>query len=253
MKKGMLILGLIGCLMMGSVSFATGDSVKVETEAIKEQVEKADISIEIPVVKGLKNPEYEKELNNIIKTSVEKDLEEFKKDAEGLIELDVEWESQMIIKYEVKSKSDILSIIVDNYTFTGGSHGQSRKDYYNIDLNNNKLLKLGDLFIENSDYKTIINGEINKEIEKQILEEAKSYFKEDDQFVTIEDNHDFYIDKKGDLVITFQPYEITPWYMGHPEFKIPREKITHILKDVEDVKIDVKDIKADKVLLKIFE
>lgn len=253
MKRSILILGLIGCLLMGSISFATGNNVKVETETIVEEVEKADVSIEIPVVKGLKNPQYEKELNNIIKTSVEKDLEEFKKDVEELIELEVEWESQLLTKYEVKSKSDILSIIVDNYVFTGGAHGQSRKDYYNIDLNNNKLLKLGDLFIENSDYKTIINGEINKEIEKQILEEAKSYFKEDDQFVTIEANHDFYIDKKGDLVITFQPYEITPWYMGHPEFKIPKGKITHILKDVEDVKIDVKDIKADKVLLKIFE
>ena len=241
MKKNILILGLIVCLMMGSISFAKGDNVKIETETIKEQVEKADVSIEIPVVKGLKNPQYEKELNNIIKTSVEKDLEEFKKDVEELIELDLEWESQMIVKYEVKSKSDILSI-VDNYTFTGGAHGQSRKDYYNIDLNDNKMLKLGDLFIENSSYKTIINGEINKEIEKQILEEAKSYFKEDDQFVTIEDNHDFYIDKNGDLVITFQPYEITPWYMGHPEFKIPKEKIAHILKDVEDLKVDVKDI-----------
>ncbi|QQY79731.1 copper amine oxidase-like protein [Keratinibaculum paraultunense] len=255
MNKKIITIGLAGCLIMGNMSVVLADKfvrvntkdqvinpisinaelkenkVKVYTEVIKPNIDGAEVNIKIPVIKGLKDDHFQEKLNRTIRTSVEKDLKEFKKDIEELKKLNVDWEPQMIVGYDVKSSENILSIVIDNYIFTGGAHGSSRRDYYNIDIDKNKIIQLSDLFKENSDFKSIISDEINKEIKRQIAEEAKSYFTDDEKFITIDDSQDFYIDKDGDIVITFQPYEITPWYMGHPEFKIPSKSIANILKD----------------------
>lgn len=270
MKKKIAILGLVGCLTLGNVSIAVGDmaidgnakdkllnpenpkkisielkekTIRVESEVIKSDMDNAEISIEIPVIKGLKDANYEEQLNNLIKLAVEKDLEEFKKQAKEISELDVEWKPQKKVGYEVKAEAegDILSFVIDTYTYTGGANGISRKDYYNIDVKGNKTINLDDLFKEASDYKTIINDEINKQIEEQVATGEKVYFEDEEGFKTIDEAQTFFIDKDGNLVITFQMYEIAPRYIGHPEFEIPKSSIAHILKDGQGGKIENKE------------
>lgn len=274
MKKEAIILGLVGCLAFGNVSFAVGDKVidgnikdelanqvtismelkektiKVGSEVIKSDMDNAEISIEIPVIKGLKDSNYEEQLNYLIKLAVEKDLEEFKKQAKEILELDVEWKPQMKVGYEVKAEGDILSFVIDTYTYTGGANGISRKDYYNIDTKENKAIKLDDLFKEGSDYKTIINDEINKQIEEQVVTGEKVYFEDEEGFKTIDEAQTFFIDKDENLVITFQMYEIAPRYIGHPEFEIPKSSIAHILKDEQERKIENKTIRdLNKIII----
>lgn len=263
MNKRVIAIGLAGCLTMGNVSIVLADKItdvnvknelenpisinteleeneiKVETEIIKPNIDGAEIDIKIPVIKGLKDSQYQEELNHLIKTHTEENIKKFEEDVEGLKKLDIEWKPQMIVGHDIKSSEDILSIVVDTYIFTGGAHGSSRRDYYNIDIDKNQTIQLSDLFKDGSDFKSIINDQINNEINRQIKDEAKSYFTDDEKFVTIDDSHDFYIDKDGNIVITFQPYDITPWYMGHPEFKIPNKSIAHILKDSESTAEDV--------------
>ncbi len=265
MKKKIIILGLVGCLTLGNVSIAVGDmaidgntkdklpnpektsivlkeeTIKIGSEVIKSDIDNAEISIEIPVFKGLKDSNYEEQLNYLIKLAVEKDLEEFKKQAKEISELDVEWKPQKKVGYEVKAEGDILSFVIDTYTYTGGANGISRKDYYNIDVKGNKTINLDDLFKEGSDYKTIINDEINKQIEEQVATGEKVYFEGEEGFKTIDEAQTFFIDKDGNLVITFQMYEIAPRYMGHPEFKIPKSSIAHILKGEQGGKIENKE------------
>lgn len=285
MNKKLIAIGLAGCLAIGNMSIVLadkvtevdikkeltgpvliskeleGNQVKVETEIIKPNISGVELDVKIPVIKGLKDSHYQKELNYLIRTQTENDIKEFEEDVKELKKLNIEWKPQMIVGYDVKSSEDILSIVVDTYIFTGGAHGSSRRDYYNIDINKNQTIQLSDLFKKGSDFKSIINDEINKEINRQIADEAKSYFTDDEKFVTIDNSHDFYIDKDGDIVITFQPYEITPWYMGHPEFKIPNKSIAHILKDskavIEDevanfnkIIINGKEIKLNQPMFK---
>ena len=273
MKKKIVVLGLAGCLTLGAVSFVSGEgidsgvkndltspvpisaesnesSVNVETEVIKSDIANVEVDIKIPVVKGLKDAVYQEQLNYIIKSHAEKDLEEFEKEAKEISKLDEKWKPEMKISYEIKSEEDILSFVIDHYFYTGGAHGMSRKDYYNIDVNGNKAIELADLFKENSDFKTIINDEINKQIKEQVATGEKSYFEGEEGFKTIDEAQSFYIDKNGNLVITFQPYEIAPWYMGHPEFKVPKESIINILKDRKDANIEDEEITSfDKVII----
>lgn len=270
MNKRVIAIGLAGCLTMGNVSIVLADKItdvnvknelenpisinteleeneiKVETEIIKPNIDGAEIDIKIPVIKGLKDSQYQEELNHLIKTHTEENIKKFEEDLEELKKLDVEWKPQMIVGYDVKSCEDILSIVVDTYIFTGGAHGSSRRDYYNVHIDKNQTVQISDLFEEGSNFKSVINDEIKKEIKRQIADEAKSYFTDSKKFVTIDDSHDFYIDKDGSIVITFQPYDITPWYMGHPEFKIPNKSIAHILKDSEST---VEDVNFNKVII----
>jgi hypothetical protein len=261
MKKKIVVLGLAGCLTLSSVSFAIdgknvdkntknkiiipapissesiGNKVKVESKTIKSNIDNVKVNIKIPVVKGLKDAVYQEKLNHLIEDTAKKELKEFEEQAKELSKLNIEWKPEMNVEYEIKSEGDILSFVVDSYFYTGGAHGISRKDYYNIDANDSKAIELADLFKENSDFKTIINDEINKQIKEQVAEGEKSYFTGENGFVTINDDSSFYIDKDGNLVITFQQYDIAPGYMGHPEFKIPNESIVQILKNVKPVVI----------------
>lgn len=270
MKNKIIILGLVGCLTLGSVSFAVGekdvdenvvdnmsnsisvnkDNIKVETETIKTNVDNAEIDIKIPTVKGLKDLVYQEQLNYLIKETAEKDLKEFEEQVKELSKSDIEWKPELKISYEVKSEKDILSFVVDFYSYTGGANGISRKDYYNIDVDGNKNIRLADSFKENSDYKTIINDEINKQIKEQVATGEKAYFEGEEGFKTIKDQQSFYVDKDGNIVITFQMYEIAPRYMGHPEFRIPKTRIADILKDEILQLMETKEIiNFDKVII----
>ena len=50
-------------------------------------------------------------------------------------------------------------------------------------------------------------------------------------FVTLDDKHNFYWDKDGNLVIVFDKYEVAPGSMGAPEFVIKKGAISDILND----------------------
>ncbi len=49
-------------------------------------------------------------------------------------------------------------------------------------------------------------------------------------------NQNFYINKEGKFVISFDEYEVAPGYMGVQEFIIPTEIISNILVSDEYIK-----------------
>ncbi len=272
MKKEVILLGLAGGLMLGNVSLAkSGEDIdayirkelnnplsinaeigankaKISTESIKSDIDNVDI--EIPVIKGLKDGVYQEQLNYIIKRTAEKDLNQFEKEVEELKKLGIEWKPEMKIGHQIKSEEDILSFAITTYSYTGGANGMSRRDYYNIDVKENKTIRLEDLFKENSDFKAIINDEINRQIKEEMDTGKKTYFEGDDGFKSIKDDQSFYINENGNLVVAFQLYEIAPRSSGYPEFKISGERIVHILKNLKPVIINGKKIKLQNPMFK---
>lgn len=114
-----------------------------------------------------------------------------------------------------KKNNSMISLYNNYYEFLGGAHGNTIRTSYTIDVLEEKLLNIKDLFVEGYDYK----GEINKEISKQIESNKENYFDEGKDFTGISDNQEFYIEG-NDLVIYYQLYEIAPYVFGIPEFKI---------------------------------
>ncbi len=106
--------------------------------------------------------------------------------------------------------------------------------FYTIDLNTGKRIALADLFAKDSDY----IGVISENIKAQMREQMKSSedvdymidsedFPEDD-FKSIKEDTNFYVNDKNEVVICFDQGDVAPMYMGSVEFVIPSEVLKNI-------------------------
>lgn len=120
--------------------------------------------------------------------------------------------------------------------------GYEQVKYYHIDKHSGKEAVLSDLFVDGSDYIDKISENIIEQMkENEKADSDKVYFyqgtsrdttglSEDDLFSKIKPEQNFYFDEKGQLIITFNEYEVAPGYMGVVEFTIPDDVIRDILK-----------------------
>lgn len=97
-------------------------------------------------------------------------------------------------------------------------------------------MKLSDLFIEGSDYRTIISDDIKKQMRKQMDEDENvSYWLDDKEveewnFEEIPEDVSFYVNENNELVICFNEGDVAPMYMGTVEFVISNEVLGEIRK-----------------------
>lgn len=120
--------------------------------------------------------------------------------------------------------------------------GYEQVKYYHIDKRTGKEAVLSDLFVDGSDYIDKISENIIEQMkENEKSDSDKVYFyqgtlrdttglSEDDLFSKIKPEQNFYFNEEGQLVITFNEYEVAPGYMGVVEFTIPDDVIGDILK-----------------------
>jgi len=203
----------------------TGDIIKKETKGLQ-------IDMRIPVIHNLNNKIFQKRINYRIKKQqvclkkgIEKDAfrdHQYAK-SKGFPVIPY----TLMTNYHVKSNHEIFSLETTIYDFRGGAHGLTTNTYYNIDTIKSKLLEIKDLFKPSSDYKTVLNLEINKQIKERQLQ-GETFFNDEWGFKGIKDNQSFYIEQDGNLVIVFGLYEIAPYSSGIIEFLIPKEVIQSI-------------------------
>lgn len=167
---------------------------------------------------------------NDFKNRIEEESKEYEKQYKTIFskakDQYVKYQYEAYSDYQVTyNKNNLISIPIKLYEFTGGAHGMSYLKSFNYDLENKKELKLKDLFKENVNYKEIVNKFINDEISKN----KDIYFTGDEGFKSISDNQSFYIDNDG-IVIYFGLYEIAPYYVGIPKFKLTWDEFGKYLK-----------------------
>ncbi|MCF0148287.1 MAG: DUF3298 and DUF4163 domain-containing protein [Clostridium sp.] len=183
---------------------------------IKEKTDFINIDVEIPQIVGLSNENKEKHINNEILDWTNSWIKETKDTSESF-KPTIPYE--LMGRYTVTNNAEILSFYIDYYQFSGGAHGITTRNTYNIDTNTGNQLMLKDLFTEGYDYETYINNEITKEINKH----PEYYFTGKEGFNGIKENQSFYIiDNK--IIIHFPYYEIAPYVTGMPEFQIEMKK-----------------------------
>lgn len=184
------------------------------------------IDIKRPLVSGLSDREFENELNKKIESQISAAKESAKTAAaefwkEAKAQGYQPWQYVFHTEYAIKNTKGILSFRVTTILDAGGS-GMPLTVYYNADLNKNRLLDLGSLFINNM-YKDVIfkivKGEMNRDPDR--------YF---GTFSEITDKTKFFI-YAGSLYITMAKYEVASGATGEPEFLIPTDKIRDNLKD----------------------
>ncbi len=107
--------------------------------------------------------------------------------------------------------------------------------YYTIDLTTGERLQLKSLFMEGADYITPISENIKEQMRRQMDEDESKYYWLDDEieelnFKQIGDDTEFYLNEKGNIVISFNEGDVAPMYMGVVTFEIPNDTVKDILK-----------------------
>jgi hypothetical protein len=162
---------------------------------------------------------------NLINSIINKDILSKVEDAEktskeyfgGAVQEKPTFPYEIYSKYTIaEDNSLLLSLYNDYYEYLGGAHGMTTRTSYTIDKEKESLITLKELFVPGYAYSDIINKKIKEEISKN----SSNYFDSGNIFKGIGENQNFYIE--GDnLVIYYQLYDIAPYVVGIPEFKIP--------------------------------
>ncbi len=224
MFKRLIILGVMAAILCG----CSLDRVRAEKSIKEYETDYSSVHAEVMRFSGMKNAEFEKSINSEIEQSVESALVAFDSEALGSGDkvrmgnkcvFETTWEE----KY---NKNDFISAVEERYVYTGGAHGSTVRLARNIDLAGEKEIKLADLFSDDG-YVSTLNRFINDEISEHSDKYKDLWAKPE-----IKDTHqtDFYI--SGDeLVIFFQPYDLSYYARGFVEFSIELEELSGYMKE----------------------
>lgn len=165
------------------------------------------VKIQYPSVSGLANQSAEDHINRTIYKTVHVLQQEQQKVQTGT-------NMEMVGHYEIKTNErGILSLILSNYAYSHPmAHGNTFARSLTFDVNTGKLYSLGDLFKPGSDYIKVLSSEIAVQLRMRNLPLLQG-------FTAIKPNQDYYLADKA-IVVYFQLYEITPYYVGMPMFPI---------------------------------
>lgn len=194
----------------GAVS-ADGEAGAVDTQT-KENIQKSA-------------EEINAEIQNITEQLIQ-EFEENLKNQEG-------YQSMQVSSEVIATTEEYFTLKLICYQASGS--GAEWDYFYTIDLATGERLKLADLFTEGSDYVTAISDNIKEQMKEQMAaDENKIYWLDSDMpewdFKGITDETGFYLNEKGEVVISFNEGDVAPMYMGCVEFTIPNEVLAGIRK-----------------------
>ena len=131
--------------------------------------------------------------------------------------------------YSVKyNQNGLLSLILMDYQYAGGAHGNTIQTAYTFDLQTGKVLALSDLMKNDSGYVSYINSAVRQGIDERV-KAGNLYEFEDGKFQSIKDDQNYYLSNSG-VVIYFQQYEYFPYVSGIQEFQIGFSDLKELLK-----------------------
>ena len=206
--SAVLLLASCGC-----------SSTNISTNIITDeyQTEYSDISTELLEISYMNDAEFAKGLNEAAAAALEERLKGFEEDAKASVNSRPEGaKAEFVTKQQIKyAKNDFLSVVEEEYSFIGGAHGMTVWKASNIDFRNKKQIYLNDLFADEN-YEDVLNNMIDT-----LLETNKEEYSELWEHPEIQEEHqyNFYI-TDDDLVIYFQPYELSYYARGFVEFPL---------------------------------
>lgn len=174
-----------------------------------------ELDVEIPNIDDEKNEDSATLINKDIEELTTAVIQKFYKD----IELSENAYGSIYIDYEViTNESSWFTLKLNVEEVTGSSDCYAK--FYHIDREKGVYVQLKDVFDE----------EGMQDIENYLLKIMKEQMEQDDDIVyfieennILQDDTNFYFNENKDLVIVYNKYEITPGYMGCPEFVIPQD------------------------------
>lgn len=194
----------------------------IKSESEETKTKDALFLLRYPIISGLENEDAEKEINTVLDKLKDQFVDASKEQAakrDSSVEHTYQFFQNYIVTY---NESGMLSIVVDQYSYTGGAHGGTWQIGLTFSLKDGKLLSLDDLLKEK---KTTYKVELNQFVVKS-LKEINGYYED---FKGLEDDADYFLKTDG-LALFFQQYAYTPYAAGIPTFVIPYNQVLPTLK-----------------------
>lgn len=199
------------------------NKVDVKIEKTSYETQNEIVSVERPVIVGLKSTELEEKINTEYENELDEMLNDFLNNSQTDDEERVE-KARLEICQEVKyNKNNFLSIVGECVEYTNGINGTGSRKVLNIDTVNGYELKLADLFCD-EEYEDMLNERLLKLTEQEIYSDIW-----ETPIIGEEQQEYFYLTEDG-LIIFYPPYELSYYARGFVEFKIPYNDLYGYLK-----------------------
>jgi len=198
---------------------AVASPIAVSSKSIDDPSERVKATIQIPVVGGIADTDYQQKLNDRIQQQALSDFETIKQEAEEAFADSQKngydyHQYELYISYKVKSGGNaddrgILSLEVSTYTYTGGAHGNTRVDLYNATVN---AQTASDLTLEQA----LGEGGLAKadQAMRDQFARPNNFFAEAiNSFKGVSPEQPFFVEQ-GIVNLVFGQYEIAPYAAG---------------------------------------
>lgn len=223
-----------------------------ESDRFDANVEVPQIVVDDMAGEGEKTPEQDQEKDSAAGQSKEEISDELQGTLDQ-INFDIEEVTNQLIE-EFQASADLgesygtLEIHHETVTnndryftlklsmYQGAGSGFESYKFYTIDKRTGKQVQLGDLFKEGSGYNERLSENIKDQMRSDMAEDENKIYWVDYEdvpewnFEKLKEDQNFYFDEAGNIVISFDEYEVAPGYMGALEFTVEREVFEDILK-----------------------
>jgi len=201
------------------------NAVTVTSKEVNDKNDLYSVQLQIPVVSGLKDEAYQTKLNEQLESRATKVLDDLKKQAaadqkasktSGFEFRPYEMEITFSVKSDGSGENGAFSLEVLTYTYTGGAHGATVADTYNV-RNGSEASPLTLEQLLGSDYLKTANAAVAAELKAN----PDRYYPQDgsDAFQSIADDQTFFV-SQGTVRLIFQQYEIGPYASGIVEIPV---------------------------------
>ncbi|MDP3488276.1 MAG: RsiV family protein [Bacillota bacterium] len=120
------------------------------------------------------------------------------------------------------NNNGVLSLTEDVYSYRqNAAHGLTMRTAATFDVVTGQVCGLSELFKTGADYITPISQEIRRQIDEQDIPLLR-------EFTHIGPNQEYFLTETN-LVIYFQTYDYTPYYVGIPKFPIAIESLRDLI------------------------
>lgn len=220
------IIGTVARVLTIRSYETTEDTTTTKVEIPEVQVESATEEVTNAITDV--NAEIEKIVEDFT-AQKHVEIEEYKEAFFATGGTEEEWAERSIdvnVNYEVKHQSETtLSLLVD--AWISWFNFQEERHFYNIDLVTGKALTLIDLLGEDA-YEYASNC-VLAQMHEMIQAEPDAYVfwgvndggEMGIEFSGVTADTPFYINEAGNVVISYNKYDVGPGYMGIQEFEIP--------------------------------
>lgn len=236
MKKCAAIL-VCSCLFLAACGEKGTEGVSLTTDKLNDVHDVYTVTGDIPQVAGLADTKAQTDINAKLEKIAHDQRDSFVNDALQIAPDTNGTKSGLTIDYKAQTLSqNFISVLflISPY-MAGAAHPNHFTLPFNYDVQTGKVVEFADLFKPKSDYlKKISDLAVSKLI--ALSKKNQTYYDQKEQEIRQgagpnADNFKSFTIQNGQLILTFDPYQVGPYAEGDQTISISRPELIEILSD----------------------